>query len=294
MLLLSFSFRAFSKEELVVVQIVSKDRKSFVLQKGIRDGYAKGQEVIFSNENASIVCKAIEVNRDYSLWIPIDRNLNIPFNKQDIISYNTHTFGNIGVNVAGEIVKLIPDDKYNKEYSYLRNENNWMFRYSYGMALSQSASSVASESYSKKQGQDFSLEYAWRYSPNLEFDFGGRYDYETYRLSSPELDIPTKRTLITFGSTYHFLSLFSSKNNLYATVTIGFGKSNTTVNNFDNSGSAFILPQVRLGYLVPISKDMALIAEISVESVSAKEKAEDGTTQNSSQVNSKASIGIRF
>ena len=44
------------REELMVVQTVSKDRRSFVIAKGVKDGVARGQEIIYANDNVSILC----------------------------------------------------------------------------------------------------------------------------------------------------------------------------------------------------------------------------------------------
>jgi len=72
-------------EELVIIQTVSVDQKSFVVAKGLKDGISNGQELIFANENVSLVCKAVEVNRDYSYWYPINENMSVPFLREEIV-----------------------------------------------------------------------------------------------------------------------------------------------------------------------------------------------------------------
>lgn len=293
-ILIGISTKIFSKEELTVIRTTSKDKKSFVVQKGLQNGISRGQEVIFGNDNVSIVCKAIEVSREYSLWIPVDKNMMVPFKKEDIVSLNTHTFGNVAVDLGNGVQKINPDVDYNLEFEKLRTQNSITARYSYGGAVSQSSSSVSTSQNSKKKSEDFNFEYGFRINPAYEISIGGRLDYEVYRLTTPELDIPTTRQFITLSFTYHAVAFSSNKNNLYATATIGIGNSKTTVDNEVSSGLATILPEVKIGYLFPISKEFALVGEVGVESVAAQEKFSDGSKQDTTQVNTKASIGIRF
>jgi hypothetical protein len=293
-LLLLFSFYTEAKEQLTVIQTTSVNGRSFVLQMGLKDGVAEGQEVIFGNDNVSIVCKAIEVTREYSLWKPLDQNINIPFKKQDIVSMNTHTFGNIAVDFGSGAQKITPEIDFMIEYEKLRKDDNITIRYSYGAALSQSSSSVSTDQNTKKKGEDFSFEYGYRLSPAFEFAIGGRLDYEIYRLNSPELDIPTERKFVTASFIYHAIAYSKNKNNIYAGVTLGIGNSKTTVDSDSSTGTTTLLPQVRLGYLVPLSTSWAMVMEASVESISSKETFSDSSIQDTTQINSKLSIGIRF
>jgi hypothetical protein len=291
---LSMSYSLFAKEELIVIQTVSTTRQSFVIQKGLKDGIAKGMEVIFGNENVSVVCKAYEVSREYSLWKPVDKWINIPFNKQEIISMNTHSFGNIAVDLGSDVNDLTPKVDLNIVYEKIRTKDNWAIRYSYGGTLNQSSSSVSSNNYSKRKSEDYIFEYGFRLRPEMEISLGARYDYAVYRLTSPELDVPTTRVFLLTGFTYHFINLSDNKNNFYAAISLGIGKSNTVVNNATATGIASILPQARFGYLMPIGKTVALTTELSLESVSSRETFSDGVSQNTSDINAKISIGLRF
>jgi hypothetical protein len=291
---LFFVFDAKSKEELIVVKTSSTDERSFVLGKGVKDGISKNQEVIFSNDNVSIVCKASQISRDYSLWIPVDPNINIPFKKDDLISMNTHAFGNIGVDIGGNSLKLTPEIDFNIEYGKLRKDNSITLRYSYGKALSESSSSVGSDQTGSKTGQDFSFEYGYRYSLPFEFIIGARLDYEIYRLQNPELDIPTERSMLLFGISYHAVSFSKDENNFYVSALLGIGKSTTTIDEEASSGRATLLPLIRFGYLKPLAKSWAIVFEAQVESISANENFSNGNNQETTEINSKASVGIRF
>nr|BDT28578.1 outer membrane protein beta-barrel domain protein [Bacteriovorax sp. HI3] len=284
---------SYAKEELTVIQTVSKDRRSFVVAKGIKDGVMKGQEIIFANDNVSVVCKAAEVNRDFSLWVPVDRTVTIPFNKEDIVSSNSTVYGNVALEIASD-PGLTPDINYNEVYKKFRAQNNWAIKASYNKGLTQSSSSVADEKNSSRSGYNVTLEYNYRFLPEFEMSFGARMDNEVYRIENPELDIPTRRIMGTVAATYHFVTFSDNKNNFYLTVAAGLGKSETTVDDDKSSGRVTLLPEARLGYMMPFSKNLAMVFEGAVESLSSTETFSDGTEQTTNILNFRATIGLRF
>lgn len=281
-------------EELMVVQTVSKDRRSFVVAKGVKDGVMRGQEIIYANDNVSILCKTLEVNRNYSLWVPVDPNVNIPFKKEEIISYNSHAYGNVALEIVGDVNKLTPSINYDEVYKKFRANNNYSLKGSYNRGLSQSSSDVSADNNSTRTGYTISLEYNYRFMPEFEMSFGGRLDNEVYRLTNPELDIPTSRVMATIAATYHLMNFSKDQNNFYLTLAAGIGKSTTTVNAEKSTGMVTLLPEARLGYLMPFSKTVAMIFEGSVESLSAHEKFSNSAEQVTNILNAKITIGLRF
>lgn len=288
-----YSAQLFAKEELMVIQTISKNKRSFVIGKGIKDGVIRGQEIIFANDNVSIVAKAIEVNRDFSLWIPVDKNVNVPFSKEEIVTSNSSVYGNIALEVAGD-PSLIASKTYLEQYKKFRTENNFTLKASYNRGLAQSSSSVDETKNSNRVGYNFSLEYNYRFMPEFEMSAGVRMDSEVYRIEQPELDIPTSRLLGTIAATYHFVNFSNNERNLYLTIAAGIGRSQTTVDGEVSTGIVTILPEARLGYLLPLSKKMAMVFEVSVESINSSESFTDGESQTTNILNTKASIGLRF
>lgn len=284
-----------AREQLMVVQTVSSDRRSFVVAKGVKDGITRGQEIIYANENVSILCKALEVNRNYSLWVPVDKNINIPFNKEDFISFNSHAYGNVALDIVGDINNIIPDINYDTEYKKFRSSNNFSLKASFDQGLFQSSSDVSADKNSSRSGYTFALEYNLRFMPEFEMSAGGRIDNEVYRISTPQLDIPTSRLLATVGATYHLMGLKNDKNNLYLTVAAGIGKSTTIVDEEKSTGRVILLPEVRFGYLMPFSRSMAMVFEGSVESLSTQETFEESNTEQiTNTLNAKITVGLRF
>ena len=282
------------REELMIVQTVSVDRRSFVVSKGLKEGIMRGQVIIYANDNVSILCKAIEVSRNFSLWAPVDRNVNIPFKKEDVVSYNSHAYGNVALDIVGDVNDLTPELDYNVVYSKFRTDSNFSFKASYDKGVSQSSSDVSTDKNSTRSGYTFAGEYNYRFMPEFEMSFGARIDNEVYHISNPELDIPTNRIIGTVATTYHLTNFSKDKNNFYLTLAAGLGKSKTTVSGLVSSGYVTILPEARIGYLMPFAKSVAMIFEGSVESLSAHEKFTDGTEQVTNMLNVKLSIGLRF
>lgn len=283
----------YAKEELTVIQTVSKNRKSFVVAKGIKDGVIKGQEIIFANDNVSIVCKASEVNRNFSLWVPVDANITIPFNKEDIVSSNSTVYGNVALELISDS-NLTPTINYNEVYKKFRTLNNFTIKASYNKGLTQSSSSVADEKNTSRTGYNFAVDYNYRFMPEFEMSVGARVDNEVYRIEEPELDIPTSRVMATIAATYHFVNFSKDQNNFYLTLAAGIGRSETTIDDEKSSGTVTLLPEARVGYMMPFTKTMALVFEGSVESLSTTETFSDGTEQSTNILNMKASIGLRF
>ena len=281
-------------EELLIVQTVSTDKHSFVVSKGLKDGISKGQEIIFANENVSLVCKAVEVSRFYSLWIPVDKNSNVPFKKEDVISYNSHAYGNIALNIPTDMKSLAPIEDTHSDIKKFRNENSFSLKLSLDKGLSQSSSDVSTDKNSTRSGYAALIEYNYRFKPQFETSLGLRMDNEVYRINNPVLDIPTTRIIGTIGATYHFIQFSTDKNNFYLTVAAGIGSSKTTVDQHESSGYVTLLPEARIGYLMPFTQSMAMIFEGSIESLSAHEKFSDSTEQVTNILNLKLTVGLRF
>ncbi len=284
---------AHAREELTVIQTVSKDRRSFIVGKGLKDGLIKGQEIIFANDNVSIVCKASLVNRDYSLWVPIDQTITVPFNKEDIVSTNSTIYGNVALEIAGSD-GLTPPPEIDQDYKDFIKSNNFALKAGYNRGLSQSSSDVSKDKDLTRTGYSFSLDYNYRFMPEFEMSAGLRIDNEVFRISDPELDIPTSRQMATVSATYHFMTLSKNRNNFYLTIAAGLGKSTTTVSEEKATGSVTLLPEARLGYLMPLSKSKALLVEGSIESLSTNEEFSDGAKQTNNSSNIKFSVGLRF
>lgn len=82
-----------SSYELLVVQTVTTTKRNFVVRKGIKDGVAQGQVSMFSTKNLALLAKATLVQHEFSMWTPVDKNLQVPFMREDFIIYNSSPEG---------------------------------------------------------------------------------------------------------------------------------------------------------------------------------------------------------
>lgn len=284
-----------AKEELVVIQTISTDRHTFVISKGVREGILRGQETIFANDNVSILCKAIEVSRHYSLWGPVDPIVIIPFKKDDIVSSNSHAYGNVALDIIGDTNKLeLPGQIDIETIKKFRVSNNVSLKGAVNQSLSQSSSDVSTDKNSKRTGYNIAFEYNYRFMPEFEMNFGARYDNEVYRQSSPILDVSTNRIMATMAATYHLIHFSESNRNFYLTIAAGLGHSTTAISDDKSDGLVTLLPEARLGYLLPFTQTMAMIFEGSIESLSSHEKFSSGVEQDTNILNLKLTLGLRF
>ena len=122
-----------ARDTLVLIQAVTTSKKSFALSRGRKDGVQPGQESLFTNRNASIVARATEVTRDYSLWEPSEERAIVPFSKEDFV-----TMTNAKENIWLELPELHVRD----EYIGFERVAHGIFRVSMTRALSESVTGI--------------------------------------------------------------------------------------------------------------------------------------------------------
>ncbi|MFT7613175.1 MAG: hypothetical protein ACI9J3_002145 [Parvicellaceae bacterium] len=306
-ILMLYSFNLFS-EEIVVVQSVSNSRKTFIIDQGRTDGIAPGMESVFSTEDASYVAQAVESSRDHSMWRIMDREAAFSFDKGEIIVFNK-SLESIYTQIPKlqeEINNRLTEEKRTKQdidfdfvrLDYLKGiyikKAFWIVRSSLSYAISESVSE-AKDNESSRNGIQLELTYNKQWFDRLDWGVGIRIDKEKVIIDDPGLEIPTSRFFIVADLTYHFDFTDHVKNDFYASLGIGFGRSSTDVNGDVQSGSATLLPVFRLGYVNQFSRNMALLFEGTVEAVGQKETFESsGIEQSTNIINSKLTIGVRF
>ena len=81
-------------EEVLIIQAVSADKKSFMVRKGEIDGVIRGQESIFTTQEFSVAARPVEVTREHSLWAVSDPRARVPFQIGEVVHY-TNEVNNI-------------------------------------------------------------------------------------------------------------------------------------------------------------------------------------------------------
>ncbi len=87
-ILVIFMPTAQAKEMLVQITDIANTQKSFIASIGAKDGVFTGQTALFSNREVSILSRAVEVNRFYSMWIPTTGRRPVVFNRLEMVTYS--------------------------------------------------------------------------------------------------------------------------------------------------------------------------------------------------------------
>ncbi len=283
---LLFCLGNFADDELVIVQAISKSRRSFVVRKGTAEGVSTGQESLFSTKDASFTAKAIEVNRFFSLWEVKDKRGTVPFSKNEYVTY-TNNIENVWTEIPK--LQLLP-----KEELVFKQSTQWIARLAYGLTMSEAISDTDEQKTAARSSFQFEALYANKVAVHWEWAMGLRLDRDNATLNEPALEVPTSRYLISAELNYHFANFDHSDDNMYIGFGLAYGLSNTTIDESISTGTSLVLPIVKLGYIKRVSPAYALVVEGSFEAIAQSESFKDTEAQTTNIVNSKMSIGVRF
>ena len=274
-------------DELVIIQAVSTTKKNFVVRRGFEEGVSVGQESLFSTANFSVLCRAVEVTRHHSLWIPLDKRAKVPFDRKDYV-----TFSN---NVEKVSIKIADIVEQKKESARWKRKEYWITRFSISAAMWESVSETNAEREANRGGFQFEVYGSRTVYEDIELAIGVRFDQETAIIDESNLEIPTTRYMLMGELIYNFPNFDGTKDNVYAALGGGIGLSYTTVNEQQSSGIAYLAPIVRLGYKKTLSPKYALLIEGVGEAISMEETPEnEEDVQTTNIVNLKFSMGLKF
>jgi hypothetical protein len=273
-------------DELVIIQAVSTTKKNFVVRRGFDEGVSVGQESLFSTASFSVLCRAVEVTRHHSLWVPLDKRAKVPFERKDYV-----TFSN---NVEKVSIKIADIVEQKKESAKWKRKEYWITRFSISAAMWESVSETNAEREANRGGFQFEIYGSRRIFEDIELALGVRFDQETAIIDESNLEIPTTRYMLMGEFVYNFAPVEGSKDHFYAALGGGVGLSSTTVNEQTNGGVAYLGPLVRLGYKKSLSPKYSFLLEGVGEAISMEEKLENDDTQTTNIVNLKFSMGLKF
>ncbi|MBI2520964.1 MAG: hypothetical protein HYV97_11120 [Bdellovibrio sp.] len=276
-------------EELVIIQTVSASRATFVIRKGAREGAVLHQKALFSTDKVSILCKAIEVTSDYSLWQVADPKMQVPFQKRQFVVLNTslETIWQKIPHLKEELTKRVAQAKA-KPVPY------WIIRAGSSRGVYASVSETGSQASSERVGLQFDGSYNSKLIESVDYSLGLRMDNETSKQETPNLVITTVRYFLTGELIYNFPDFSNTSNHFYSAAGGGIGTSQTDVAGAKSAGTAFLGPVFRFGLRTKLSEKYSLLVEGAAEAISMNETFADGTRQTTNIVNGKFSIGLRF
>lgn len=285
-----YSRKTLGKENLVVIQTVTSSGQSFVIRKGRKHGVSNHQLALFSTDKISILCRAIEVSRDHSLWRVEDKRAITPFRKRQFVVFN---------NSPDSLFDQIPSLKKRLELEIKRRLRKfkpyWVIRGSGSYGIYESVSEIKSGRNSTRLGSQLSLLWYHNLMKQIDWGVGMRGDAEVASLKdNPKLIIPSIRYFFIGELIYHFPFLRTSKSHFYGGLALGIGPSFTEISDAISVGYSAALPIMRLGIYTKLSRNRAFLVEGVAEGVAMRERFQDGTSQTSNIANLKISIGLKF
>lgn len=279
-------------DEIVIVKAVSASKKTFVLAKGVSDGVHVGQKRAFTTDKISLIARVVEAKHDMSLWQIDEPNAIIPFKREDVVVL-TNTTESIWTDIARleKDYKIIKEKKYRSELE----RSSYIARGSLSKGLSESTSETSGDQETSRNGFQieglYTKSFGWEI---MDWGLGLRYDRDAITVTSnSNFTILNTRLMLIADLQYNLDPLPSLGGNFYTAVALGYGLSNTKIDETSTKGTATLLPCVRVGFRHDF-ETYHMLYELAMESLTTQEKFEDGTSQKTTLINSKFSIGVRF
>lgn len=283
LLVFLFSQQLFANK-LVTVQAISKSRRSFVTRLGRKDGVYPGTKGTFTGNNVSVIAKASTVTREFTQWTIDNEFANVPFEKDEIITYH---------NTGEYIWTLMPEEvrrKFLKEIS-AQYKSSISLRTSLSTGIKESTSGVDNQS-TKRGGLVAEVIYEKEYTRNLTFAMGGRFESETINVESSSLS--TSRVLVLGEATYYMNEMENFYNGrVYIGLSLGYGSTTTESSGSTQSGQAWLIPGVRMGIMLPINNEYKFMFEGALETLSSEEGSTEADVQTTDATNLRYGIGLR-
>ena len=134
------ALRAF--EQVVIIQAVSADKKSFMVRKGQIDGVVEGQESVFSTDRFSVAARPVEITREHSLWVVSDAKSGVPFQIGQVVHYTNEIN-----NIYSEISALRFDEMFQDVILDSRNKplENIILRTGLGLTVRETVTDVSAK-----------------------------------------------------------------------------------------------------------------------------------------------------
>ena len=274
-----------SEDQLVVVQAVSNSGQTFAIRKGAVDGLNLGQESLFSSRTMNFRAQAVEINRSFSVWKIKEKRGRVPFTKGDIVTYT---------NSLENLWSYLPTQFKNPKAQYFKKKNSWLIKGSYSYGLSETTSDAETDAVSSRLGLQLEASFAKQFMAQWEWLVGVRYDRDAATINEAGIDIITNRYLVTADILYYFDHAFYDQYRFFMGLSLGYGISNTTLDESVLTGTAMILPNIKIGFINRLSVEYSLVGELSIESISQRESFINDDVQTTQVLGTKLTIGLRF
>jgi len=283
-LFLFTTLQVFASETLVKIKAISNSSKSFIISSGAKDGIYKKQVGVFYNHLISIRAQVIEVNRYNSLWMPLDKNLILPFKTGEILSYDT------GLD---NLIQSIPELSMDRKKIGYKKNSKWIFNTNAIIGLSQKEDQVDTALTQGRTGLAFELGKYFSLTPNISTTFTLSYQKVTSKQGDISISIFNTKQLANLQVMYLMNKYFNSKNQFYVSTSFSYGLSQTVIGVDVRAGTSLILPKISFGLLRDLGEKKLNIS-LNIEQASASETYSDGINQGVFEQNFSTTFGILF
>jgi hypothetical protein len=268
----------------VVIQSVSKSKRSFLTRNSESEKLPIGTKASFIKNNAAYVAIAVDSTRRYVHWF-IDNDLaQVSFVPGEIVTM--HENPNFIWAVTGEDAVL---DQLEENQALKRQ---WKH---YKLGLTRGITETVSEEESRREvdrnGLMGEIGIEQFIAPSVHWKYSGRYEREKIELSSTTLI--TQRAIFKSELIY-YLPASEKFYHSRPYISLGAGIGVSFTDNTDNNlkGYVLVLPSALFGIQLPMEdRKYHLLMEMGVESLGSKETG-GGVSQTTDQVNLLANIGI--
>lgn len=281
--LLCLSVQAFAYE-LLMVQAVSKSKKTFVTRNGKRQGIIENITGTFVANDVAIIAKARTVTSQYTQWEVENDVAQVPFEVGAIVTYHP----------AQEYLWSLNPEKARKKYILdLRPEvkRAWLVKGAATKGLTEAVSGAEAQN-TNRGGVALDILYEKMINSNLAWDAGLRYENEVINVASGSLI--TQRMILVGDLLYYFdaLDVFYGAR-IFLGMGVGWGQSSTAADGLVQSGSALLLPAAKIGMTLPFNREWEFVMESAFETIKTDEELEDGTRQTTNQSNLRVGFGVK-
>ncbi len=297
-------------------KIVNRDLTLWqVKKKGAEVPFKKGDYVTYSEAPE----KVWELTKE-SLKENIDKNLHAYFMAekskidQDLEYYNLYSSKQVEKiklesnkdSIDNDLKNYFTTKKLEQDSTYIRKQielkkilnevdptHSFSLLLHYNQGLSEQVSAIDPAGQSTNRfGYQFNLRYQYRLVWNLFLEGGLRLDQE--RNVFNQFIMVTDRQYATLGVNYYF-SLPNREKPwcIFVGAGGGIGRSKTVLISDTITGTANILPHMKIGSEYFLKNKWSFLAEAGYESVFIKDGMPDGTYQNIHQDNFTVGIGIK-
>lgn len=289
-LLFFLCFSVFS-EEIVFVQAISNEKNRIMISRGAKTGISQGMKSTFSNPNFSIVARAIEINRDSSIWSPIEKETILPFKRGDLISFEKDPFA--VWEATSRINTVIAKYKKRSIEDFLKKKNFLLLKSSYGYSMTESSSEIPAENVKGRSSSEFEVYYEHYLNEKFDLLLGFRYQKDVSTTKNPTLESLYARFLFQSEILYKF-DEYAPGRFLYLDLGIGVGTSVGKISGVEVQGASMSIPSFRFGHHTKLGKSSAVRFELTGEVVYSREEFPDNSIQSTTMFLTKVGIGFLF